>query len=809
MAEGFTHCWGTVSSTSPDGVIVTAFGTEFGPMPTVGGPLAPGERPIIAWQLPGSYRMPVAINPRPQAVRHKRTTLKPFRRGLWTQAEGQPELAGSSLASDFTVPWDSVTFAGLIGFPAPPNGSYLGRGHVYWPLPVGTGSAIAYWIDVAGDWTLSLRVDLNGSVATISLGKYVIEDHGGVLSQGGSTYDGGSDHGGLALHYCKAVDALICFGPLTHPSGRLHVYHCSLAPGAAPVLSTLPKIAIHTSVGHRDVLLGWWGGNASPSFYSDRNLHVLRFQPSGQLKIKATIPVSSLTPGNWVYGCHPAGTRARGRWPWRPTVVGGESKEGKFAIAARSAQTGYVTFGGSPIPIEGGGVLPDPTTSYAVTTDQTLHLWLMSPSGALQLLLDSHVERAGIYTNSSSFAWYEGNTPYPALTTGYDQLQLGWPQDGEVRLSVYDADFGGDRCVHGPLLRQLDAPHFLHPMLQRNPKTKSDANGVFEWVPTTLEQQPVGTFSAKGWHCCCYSTPQYEIYGSPYFNAFFAYSNPDWTAWQAAYEAWLATDDGHGGHVGPAPLEPNRYLEERWRMPRLRTWFRTYLLVHNESDSAVCNVDVSQYLTGLRDGPVSVITGTDEFGAPVYEDTYLDYEPRPILDQIYAAALFGQQPGSLADRTGMQAVALLRDWRVQDATGPSEPRPVLQIRDHTSGALVLEVETIPSLDRYDSGNPAFAKLLMGAPVLRHGLDINGWPWIDVISQWRDRTSAGDIVGDPDTHVLRVTQLRWDDGHATLADAVVTQTDFAGVALSEQALEGLAYVAGTALAQEVNFLQGFL
>lgn len=716
--------------------------------------------------------------------------LPAFARGLWTQAEGQPELAGSSLQADFVISWEGRTFGGYVYFDPPPNASYLFRGHVYWPLPVGMGQAIACWLDVGGDWTLSLRIYLNGVPGTIHLGKYVIVDHGGLLSQGGATYDGGTDHGGLALHYSRAVDALICFGPLTHPDGRMHVYHCSLAPGAQPVRSTLPKMAIHTSLGHRDVLIGWWGGSASPSYYNDRNVHVLRFQDSGALQIKATLAISELTPGNWVYGCHPNGTRARGRWPWRPTYVDGVSTEGRFAVAARSAQTGIVFFGGGTVEVDNGVFLPDPTTSYTIKTDQMLHLWMVSPNATRTLLFDNRADLSSVSINFESLAWYEGNTSYPSLTTGYEQLQLGWPNDGDVRISVYDAELGGDRIVHGPLLRKLDAPHFVHPMLERNPKTRSDGNEVFEWVPATLEQQPVGTYSAKGWHVLCYSVPQYEIFGSPYFNAFFAYFNTAWRDWLAEYEAW-----GEGGSIGPAPPEPAHFFEERWRTPQMRVWYRTNLLVHNESDGAVCNAEISQSLTGLRDGPVL--------------GTYLDYAPRQVLDQIYQAALFGQLPGNAIDRDGMQAVAIVRDWRIQDDTGPSEPRPVLQLLDHLAdGALISEHELSPSLDRFDEGNAKFAKILVGAPVLRHGMDLSAWPWIDVITQWRDRTSAEDIAGDPDTHILRVTQLRWDDSHATLAEAVVTHTDFPGLALSEQALEGLAYAAGTPLVQTENLLQGF-
>jgi hypothetical protein len=728
-----------------------------------------------------------------------------FTRGIWTQAEGQPECSGSTLqAGSFGIDWGSVGFGGFISTEAVPNASYMHRGHVYWPAELGTYSAIACWTQVTETWHLACNVGYTGGArTTVTLGPYTIEDNGGLLSQGGDVYDGGTDHGGLGLHYSRSSNSLICTGPGTHPEGRLHVYHANLTTGGAAVRSTLPKMAIHASFGHRDILVGWWGGNGSPTYYTDQDLKLLRFGADGEATLTASVAVSDLTPGNWIYPCHPSGTRARGRWPWRPRTVEGEVRDGHFAVVTRSAQEGTVTFGGGgDLEVNEGEYLPDPSTDYTVKTDQYCHLWTMLPSGTATLLRADHVDASSITVNTDSYAWYESVKPdYPTPTLGHEQQQLGWPDDGDTRISVYDAELGGDRIVHGPLLDKLDAPAQVHPMLGANPYTRSDGNAVFEWVPDATEQQPVGSYSAKGWHVVCKSLPQREKYGSAGFSAFFAYLNPAWPIWRDEYNAWIVTDDGMGGHVGPGPgPEPEHHIEERWRAPQARDYYRTYLLVHDANDGFVLEADISQELTGLRDGPVTVD----------FVDHYRDYEARPILDQIYAAALFGQVAGAGGlDRDGMQAVALVRDWREQDGSGPSEQRPVLQIRDHLADAsLLLEVELQPNLDRYDEGNARYALVQVGRPVLRHDLADGGWPFLEVYTQWRTRTSAEDIAGDPDTHLLRVTSLVWDEGHATLPEAAVTHTDFPGLALSEQALEGLAMVGGTRLVQTDELLQGF-
>jgi len=727
--------------------------------PSLVGKHRAGDVEMVGFLSPKSRREPLILtgwNKTTKRLPLLIGSVPAYLQGLWPQAEGLPQLGHTNADSGFFPPnWPGITGLNTeILIPlSPPNTSYLYRGFVHWTINTGTGYAFSHWVPTGDGWSLAILLGtLYGPAGdTLVLGQYDIEDHGGALSQGDSGYGGGTDHGGLALHYLRAANCLLQFGPLTHPTGRLDAYVINLNTGAV-TKSVAPKLLIHTSVGHHDVLIGWWGGDGSPSYYSDSDVKILRLI-GDRLQAKATVPATSLATGADLYACHPDNSRARGRWPWRP-VTNGEGKvlEGEFALAAISATEGSVTFGPGDT-IEG---VPDPMTVYPIMESTYLDLSWVSPSGAVARIYTNTVLASSASINYDSFSWFEGVVAYPppdiSVTT---QLQLGWAGEGDVRtfvsVAVSDEFPSGARVVHGPILNQAEHPHVLLPMSGRNTLTRSDGNDVFEFSPPT-PHQPTGAISSRGHLALCFAEPVYEIAGSSDFNSFFRY-----------------------------PTSPGVYTEERWRLPKRRTYYRTWL-VHVLPDGFVVRVDISQNLTGLLDTYAL--------------ETPREYEARPLLDQIWQCV-----PCDTANAEALQCVALLRDWRDQDTLGPSEARPVLQLRNYDSidAAEALRVELMPT-DRFEDGSPRFAKCLFGRPQLYHGVDPNLYPWIDVVCQYRNRTSADDDIGDPDTQICRVTQLRWDADHPTLADAVVGTLEVAGLGLPEQAVEGMGYILGTPVLQ---------
>lgn len=747
--------------------------------PSLVGGHRPGARECVGFLSPGGRREPVILTgpDTPRGLPHAWLfSSKPWVRGLWTQAEGQPELSNGQFLMANAVDWSVVQQYVDFSTPGPPNSSYLHRGYVIWTADVGVLGALAHWVQDSGDWYLAITIGPVGHQAqTVLLDKYTIADVGGAISQGGVTYGGGLDHGCLGLHYSVAQDALILFGPLTHPDGRLRIYHCSLATGQV-TRSVSPVPLIHASLGHTSILLGYWGSSAEATgaesdYYRGDNLRLLKCDVAGRWKLASTISATSLANGNnYLHGCTPNG-RARSRWPWRPS-------DQRFFVFVASGDRQAIPLEGD---YHGATVIMRPSTVTDFTA-QRFDVCSIGPNGEIGRGLSGTITASGQTSiNYDSLDWLD------SLRPGYSSE--GWAlTDGVVPTVVTDLSNtsgpnAGKGISWGPLNNKLPEQIFLHPLTSRNPYPDSGVvSDVFEWSPggTTCAGMSI---SEQGTLVLVRSEPQAELYQSLTLSNAIAFCLEDHTV--------VTSFDTHDAG--------KTYITPSWQMPARRSFYQTFLRTFQDGGGVQEDVDISQYFTGLLDGPVQSRDPDD--GHLI--DNYRAYEARPILDMVWQAQVLDSGPG-YSQLVPLYHIALLRDWRTQLDSGPSEARPVLNLHDPESGELVVTIDLVDE-DYHPaaSDGPNYANWNYAVrPEFKWGLDPNGYPFIDVFVHFRTRDTSNpiDTVGtDPTT--CSITMIRWDADHPDLASPnLLPRVDIANYVIPEQSLDGLIYFDGKALLQ---------
>lgn len=759
-------------------------GHEYQGKPSVGGKPQPGDRANAGLVSRHDRRMPFILGDARPVKEFSSANLlsRPYARAYWPQAEGQPELSNATFeATPQAVMTGRGTFV-LIDTTSPPHQSYLPRGFVVWTDSGTAKYAFAHWSEQPDGWWIAVMVgDLfqtglfePGPVTLIE--KFAISDVGGAIAQAGGLFGGGLDHGCLALHYRQADNSLILFGPLTHITGKLAAWHISLRTLFVK-RSTTTKALIHASLGHDRILIGHWGSSAIASgaesdyYLGDQNLTLSKVLANGAVTLLSTIPATDLVSGNYLFGCTPNG-RARGRWPWR-------TADKTFFVFASGCDKGAKVIGGTyPTgvylrPTDDGTGTAEPTTgsSYNYVGTTTGTLCSINASGLVSQLFSDVVTAGSTSTNTDSLSWYDSLvTPTAqgwALTEGIVPTRQSTP--------VY--------MSWGPLLYTMPEQVLLHPLTLRNPYPHGTGpNDPFEWSPGGTTGCGVSVSSA-GKVVFIRSVPFAELYYNNELSTGISITTTE-------YQGWI-----NGGEVGDPPVPAE--LSFQWQIPARRSYYKTYLRVLAADNSAiVADLDISQYLEGMQDGPV--VTLDPSSGLPV--DNYRTYEARPILDQIWQYQMIEAQ-GSWAGQLDM--VVLLRDWRDQLTGQPGQARPVLSLLGATTGSLRNTIELMPLDWHADSpSGPHYANCLVSRPQFKWGISSDVWPgtpWVDVYVQYKTKASIYDTLGTGDT-TLRITSLRWTIDNQDLETPVITHEDFTGVTLPEQALDGLIYAAGSVLWQ---------
>lgn len=315
--------------------------------PSLAGGHSPGDRLTVGYLSPGGMREPVILDGWAQTVvRYPKLASLPFLprlTGLWTQWEGGPGLSlqpgqpgGAAFIPGFSI-WaaDQGQFTPGFNFPL------LWSSPVLWNKPSGQhmalvfatadsdaeGAPLSLWLEV---WGPADYPYLQLLTSTRLAGYPALGAHGVALKLGApATYDWGGEFLASRLHYLPSTDQLLILGPGWDEQGRKDVFLCksdgSLVRKSSPpnLLNSVATVAPYA------IVTGSWANVRSVNYLTNAFSEVDEIprlirgftQAGGEYREKWTLdPFSLLPSGGGIQVLKPCNTRASGRddkrWPY-------------------------------------------------------------------------------------------------------------------------------------------------------------------------------------------------------------------------------------------------------------------------------------------------------------------------------------------------------------------------------------------------------------------------------------------------------------------------------------------------------------